>query len=145
MVTNSGDKTENSLGFYDYWIVKVNVSGDIEWDNTIGGNYVDELQSIHQTFDGGYILGGYSLSGISGDKTEKAFRMFGYNTSDYWVIKLNSMGSIEWQNTIGGKNQDYLYDIQQTADSGYILGGYSFSEYQVTKQKIMSVLLIIGS
>ncbi len=81
---------------------------EIEWQNTIGGDYFDELYSIEQTYDGGYILGGSSASGISGDKTEDA------NNYDYWVIKLDTIGNIEWQNTIGGTDNDYLYSIHQT-------------------------------
>ncbi|MBK7566234.1 MAG: S8 family peptidase [Bacteroidetes bacterium] len=119
----SGDKTEACLGIYDYWIVKLNSGGTIEWQNTIGGNDSDYLQSIQQTTDGGYILGGSSRSGISGDKTEASLG----GPDDYWVVKLNSSGSIEWQNTIGGSLDDILYSIQQTNDGGYILGGYSKS------------------
>jgi len=94
----------------------------IEWQNTIGGSGNDELQSINQTSDGGYILGGYSVSGISGDKTEAS-----QGTYDYWVVKINSLGVIEWQNTIGGSSDDRLYSINKTSDGGYILGGRSSS------------------
>ena len=119
----SGDKTEANMGIYeDYWVVKLNSSGIIEWQNTIGGSSGDYLLSIQQTFDGGYILGGYSNSGISGDKAESLYGIY-----DYWIVKLNSSGNIQWQNTIGGSEFDYLYSIQQTADGGYILGGYSDS------------------
>jgi hypothetical protein len=118
----SGDKTETSWGGEDYWVVKLNSSGAIEWQNTIGGNGDDRLLSIQQTIDGGYILGGYSLSGISGDKTEASI-----GDGDYWVVKLNSSGSIEWQNTIGGGKYDYLVSLCQTTDGGYILGGASTS------------------
>jgi len=45
---------------------------EIEWQNTIGGNNTDQLYSIQQTSDGGYILGGVSISDISGDKTENS-------------------------------------------------------------------------
>ena len=116
------DKTENSLGGWDYWVVKLNSTGAIQWQNTIGGNNNDELRSLHQTADGGYILGGGSRSDISGDKTENPI-----GGSDYWVVKLNATGVIQWQNTIGGNSSDELYSIQQTADGGYILGGYSHS------------------
>jgi PKD repeat protein len=118
----SGDKTEVCQGSYDYWVVKLAAIGTIEWQNTIGGNDYDYLQSIQQTADGGYILGGYSYSGISGDKTEANQGGF-----DYWVVKLSATGTIEWQNTIGGSNDDYLQSIQQIANGGYILGGYSSS------------------
>lgn len=118
----SGDKTENSQGNYDYWVVKLDASGSIQWQNTIGGSSTDELNSIQQTADGGYILGGHSSSNISGDKTENSQGSF-----DYWVVKLDAVGAIQWQNTIGGWEFDYLYSIQQTSDGGYVLGGRSWS------------------
>lgn len=118
----SGDKIESSLGNFDYWIVKTDSNGNIQWQNTIGGNLYDVLFSIEQTTDGGYILGGYSKSDISGDKSENCI---GYD--DYWIVKTDSIGNIQWQNTIGGDSIDYLHTIHQTLDGGYILGGRSFS------------------
>ncbi|MFN0173996.1 MAG: T9SS type A sorting domain-containing protein [Saprospiraceae bacterium] len=118
----SGDKTENCLGNWDYWVVKLDATGSILWQNTIGGIGLDRLESIQQTLDGGYILGGYSTSNISGDKTENSQ---GYE--DYWVVKLDALGGIQWQNSIGGSNGDQLIDLQQTSDGGYILGGHSQS------------------
>jgi len=71
-------------GNYDYWVIKLDSLGNIEWQNTIGGNSDDNLISIAHTNDHGYILGGFSVSNISGDKTE------GYlGGTDYWVIKLD--------------------------------------------------------
>jgi len=119
----SGDKTESSQGDYDYWVVKLDAIGNIQWQTTIGGNDADWLYSVQQTTDGGYILGGYSLSDISGDKTEGT-----QGGNDYWVVKLDASGNIQWQNTIGGNNDDNLSSIQQTTDGGYILGGYSYSD-----------------
>lgn len=118
----TGDKTEGLLGEYDYWVVKLDAFGEIEWQNTIGGVYEERLYVVKQTFDGGYILAGLSYSGISGDKTEASF-----SSGDYWVVKLNATGAIDWQNTIGGDNYDQLNSIQQTYDGGYIIGGYSNS------------------
>ena len=118
----SGDKTENLIGINDYWIVKTDSLGNIMWQNTIGGNGTDYLYSVQQTADEGYILGGWSNSNISGDKTENIIW-----DGDYWIVKIDSHGSIQWQNTIGGNDPDYIYSIQQTADGGYILGGQSTS------------------
>ena len=95
----------------------------IQWQNTIGGNDEDELFSISQTADGGYICGGWSMSNISGDKTENCL-----NSADYWIIKLDSAGNIEWQNSIGGSSVDDLITISQTTDGGYICGGNSWSD-----------------
>jgi hypothetical protein len=118
----SGDKTENSYGYTDCWVVKLNDTGTIEWQKTIGGNEGEYLNSIRQTYDSGYILGGTSYSNISGNKTDNSF-----GNDDYWVVKLNDLGTIEWQKTIGGSSKDLLNSINQTKDSAYILGGYSFS------------------
>lgn len=118
----SGDKTENSRGANDYWILKLNSSGNIEWQRTIGGNGEDNLATIHQTLDGGYIVGGSSDSEISGEKTEGS-RGF----ADYWILKLNSAGSIEWQKTIGGNQGERLVEIHQITDGSYQLAGSSFS------------------
>ncbi|OQA12056.1 MAG: hypothetical protein BWY67_00543 [Bacteroidetes bacterium ADurb.Bin397] len=120
----SGDKTENNIGNDDYWIVKTDETGVIEWQNTIGGNGIDRLNSLTQTSDGGYILGGYSSSDISGDKTENGV---GNGSSDYWIIKTDSLGNIQWQNTIGGSGSDELYSIDQSIDGGYIMCGLSSS------------------
>ncbi len=119
----SGDKTENSNGAEDYWIVKTDTLGNIQWQNTIGGNNEDYLTSIHQTYDGGYFLGGSSNSNISGDKSEDSNGEY-----DYWIVKTDTLGNIQWQNTIGGSDTEWLYSIQQTTDAGYIIGGYSLSD-----------------
>ncbi len=122
----SGDKTEpvitDGTGGYDYWIVKLDNAGNIIWQNTIGGNYGDIGTSIDQTSDGGYIVGGVSLSGATGDKTEANFGGW-----DFWILKLNNTGAIVWQNTIGGDDGDFNCTIKQTPDGGYILGGTSYS------------------
>ena len=115
-------KAENSKGSLDYWVVKLDIDGKVEWNKTIGGKYVDELKSIEQTEDEGYILGGYSNSPVSGDKAEA-----NVGQGDYWVVKLDNKGEIEWDKTFGGKYVDELKSIEQTKDSGYILGGYSNS------------------
>lgn len=123
-----GDKTENcfltpgAVHTKDYWVVKLNSTGDIEWQNTIGGTGDDYIKAIRQTPDGGYILGGYSFSKISGDKTE-----FNIGGSSYWIVKIDAVGNILWQNTIDGVNEDKLTSLDLTADGGYILGGYSKS------------------
>lgn len=118
----SGDKTDASVGFQDYWIVKTDASGGIEWQKTVGGNNLDLLFTVIETSDGGYLLGGYSSSGISGDKTEA-----GLGQTDFWVVKVYDTGSVEWQNTIGGSGWDYLYSMVETSDGGFLLGGGSDS------------------
>lgn len=126
----AGDKTENSNGGIDFWIVKVDSLGNIQWQNTIGGDTTDQFSNIQQTFDGGYILGGMSYSNISGDKTEN-----NNGSADFWVVKINAFGAIQWQNTIGGSGYDDLRDIKQTIDGGFILGGTSASNISGDKNQ----------
>jgi len=125
----SGDKTENSHGFADFWILRLDPSGNIVWQNTIGGGYLDLLFSIIQTPDGGFLLGGSSISNQSEDKTEDNVGFtFGtpYTTYfDYWIIKIDALGNIEWDNTIGSKSTDSAYTVLNATDGGYLVGGFS--------------------
>lgn len=118
----SGEKTENSRGGKDYWVLKFDSSGNIEWQKTIGGDQDDTLNDLKQTQDGGYILAGSSVSGISGEKTEPS-----RGNMDYWVLKLSATGNIEWQKTFGGDAVDIALDIVQIPDGSYILAGNSQS------------------
>jgi hypothetical protein len=116
-------KKEDSQGGLDYWIIKLDNEGQIEWQKTIGGQYHDELRSIIQTADGGYMLAGSSNSTVSGDKTEKR-----YGESDYWVVKTDKSGTIEWQKVYGGEGDEQLKTMIHTSDGNYILAGNSASE-----------------
>lgn len=123
-------KSEDSKGNLDYWIVKLDKDGKIKWQKTFGGQYVDELKSIEQTSDKGYILGGYSNSPVSGNKTQDNF---GFN--DYWIIKLDEEGNELWQRTFGGDQDDTLFALTQTNDGGFIAGGNSNSGATDSKSK----------
>ncbi|MBK8343766.1 MAG: hypothetical protein IPL12_10920 [Bacteroidetes bacterium] len=81
--------------------MKISDIGLIQWQQTIGGTLGESLTYIDITNDGGYIVSGASNSGIGGDKTEN---LIGY--MDLWILKLNSLGNIIWQNTIGGDGED---------------------------------------
>lgn len=119
----SGDKTDNSRGFFDYWIVKLNETGSVDWQSTVGGSDLDELLTAYQLSDGLYLLAGASQSGISGEKTENS-----HGLNDFWILKMDSAANILWQNTIGGNNQDILHEIRPTSDGNFIAAGYSHSD-----------------
>ena len=121
--SSNGDVTGINHGLDDYWIVKLDLNGAILWDKLLGGNRLDEAQSIQQTAEGGYIIAGLSESSANGDVT-------GVNhgsVADYWIVKLDSFGTITWNKLIGGPNLDNAYSIKQTTDGGYIVAGLSFS------------------
>ena len=118
----SGDKSQGSKGSWDCWIVKSDAAGAKVWDKTVGGSNSDQLYSLQPTKDGGYILGAYSSSGISGDKSQAA-----KGANDYWVVKLDANGNKLWDRSYGAAGDDILFSIKQTTDGGYILGGQSDS------------------
>jgi hypothetical protein len=117
----SGDKTENSKGGFDYWVIKLNDSGVKQWDKTIGGNGADFFADFQQTSDGGYILAGSTQSAASSDKSENSLGQ------DAWIVKLSASGSIEWENTLGGSSGESVQEIRQTTDGGYIFISDTFS------------------
>ncbi len=117
--SNNGDVSGNH-GFTDYWVVKLNSIGAIEWQKSLGGTNFDSANSIHQTTDGGYIVAGQARS-INGNVSGN------HGNGDYWVVKLSSLGTIEWQKSLGGSDDDYAKSIQQTIDGGYIVAGYTKS------------------
>ena len=129
LITDTYAKSEKSRGNMDYWIVKLDRQGVIEWQKTYGGQYADLLRSMEQTSDNGYILAGYSNSPISGDKTEG-----NKGAGDYWVLKLNNTGEIQWQKAYGAEGDDQPYVIHQTKDGGYIIGGNSNSSSALSSQ-----------
>jgi hypothetical protein len=123
----SYDKSEDSKGKMDIWVLKTDFRGTKYWDKTLGGEGDDLISVVRETMDKGLIIGGSSDSNISGDKTEKSLGGF-----DFWIIKLNKSGKILWQMTIGGENMDVLSDIIETKD-GYVLLGSSFSDISGNK------------
>jgi hypothetical protein len=119
--SNDSDVT-GSHGMYDFWIVKLNKTGFIDWEKCLGGSSDDYNASISLTLDGGYIVAGGSNSS-DGDVTGN----HAGNGGDGWVVKLDNNGNIDWQKCYGGDSIDYFNCIQQTSDSGYIISGMSKS------------------
>ena len=101
------------------WIA-ISAQPTIQWQKTLGGSDFDEAASIQQTLDGGYIIVGDIVSN-DGD-------VFGnHGGDDFWVIKLDNAGSVQWKKAYGGSNNDIPYAIQQTNDAGYIVAGFAES------------------
>jgi gliding motility-associated-like protein len=117
--SNDGDVSGNH-GEADLWVVKLNNTGTIEWQKSLGGTDREIAYSIQQTVDGGYIVAGFSRSN-DGDVSGN------HGNADFWVVKLSSVGTIEWQKSLGGSLDDYAYSILQTNDGGYIVAGFSNS------------------
>ena len=118
----SGNVTGTNHGATDVWVVKLNSAGAVQWDRLLGGSSVEYAKSIEPTADGGYLLLAESDSSRSGDVTGTNH---GYR--DLWVVKLNGMGEVQWQELLGGSGNEYGAEVQQTSDGGYVLVGSSTS------------------
>ncbi|MFM9949626.1 MAG: T9SS type A sorting domain-containing protein [Saprospiraceae bacterium] len=113
--SNSGD-VGSTQGDGDCWVVKIDAVGTIEWQRTLGGSDTDWARAIHQTTDGGYILGGQTESN-DGDVSGN------HGNEDFWIVKLSATGAIEWQKALGGTGNDFFGSVRQTTDGGYFVFG----------------------
>lgn len=115
----NGDVSGNH-GDYDAWVVKVDDSNQIEWSRCYGGSNNDYCKRIITTSDGGYAFVGNSLSS-DGDLSGN------YGSKDYWVVKLTSLGDIEWSNHYGGSGNDHGYGIMEDSNGNIVVNGYTDS------------------
>lgn len=121
--TINGDVTFPNQGIGDFWVVKTDHLGVKEWDARFGGPGLDRCNSVIQTTDGGYLFAGTSGSDIGGQK-QTANR----GVDDYWVVKTDANGLLQWEQTYGGADFEILSAVIQTPDGGYLLGGMSASD-----------------
>jgi hypothetical protein len=110
----------NNHGGNDYWVLKLDENGTLLWQKTFGGSNNERPYDIYETNDGGYLLAGFTKSN-DGDVTGN------HGNADYWLVKLSASGTLEWQKTFGGSNDDYAYSVLQTEDLGIVIAGYTTS------------------
>ena len=113
-----GDITA-TLGGYDYWIVKLDVAGNLLWQKSLGGNGYDEARNIIET-DNGYIVSGMSYSQTNNISTN-------YGGGDIWVTGLDTSGNLIWEKNYGGSLNDTVYHMFKNSIGDYILCGYTYS------------------
>jgi hypothetical protein len=101
-------------GWEDAMVLRMDAEGDTLWMAIIGGDREDYCRSIQQTDDGGFIFAGITQS-------------YGAGMEDFWLVKLDSDGEMEWSRTFGTGNDEHALSVRQTSDGGYILCGYVFT------------------
>lgn len=119
--------TDGDIGYnhgaWDAWVVRLSETGEIIWERTYGGSGTDSGISIAETEDGGYIISATTNS----DDGDIECSLHGVFYDDVWLIKTDSIGSIEWQQCYGGSNYDAITHINQTQDGGYVFLGMTVS------------------
>lgn len=116
--TDNGDVMgyHGNFNIQDYWVIKLNKDGKMEWQKSLGGTYAEVGAFIKQTPDGGYIAVGSSASVdcmVTGN----------HGGLDYWMVKLTATGELVWQKSFGGSKNEYAWSFTSTADGGYIIAG----------------------
>ncbi|GAI32457.1 unnamed protein product, partial [marine sediment metagenome] len=100
----------------DFYLVKTDASGNIEWEKSFGGSDREDGEAVQQTTDGGYIIVGSTYS-------------YGAGRIDVYLVKTDASGNMEWEKTFGGSGWEEAFDVRQTTDGGYILAGYTCDVY----------------
>jgi len=124
--TSSDEDVSENAGAHDYWIAKLDAAGNMSWQKSFGYSGTDDGLSIIQSNDNGYLITGVldvSASGGAGNTRHSNSRHAG---GDYWAIKLDTSGTLQWSKYFGGSFTDIPYDVIET-NSGYILAGSSDS------------------
>jgi hypothetical protein len=120
----SGDKSENSRGMDDLWLVKLDANNAIIWDKTIGGSENDWVRGALIVDNKLYILES-SSSPVSCEKTVAPFGMSG--TFDFWLLCFDLDGNLLWQNGYGGDGDDLANGLILLPDGTLLLNGVSNS------------------
>jgi hypothetical protein len=106
----AGETKSFGAGINDFWLVKTDASGNMEWNQTYGGKDIDSASSLIVTSDGGYALAGETKS-------------FGAGRGDFWLVKTDAYGNVEWNQTYGEPLGEKAYSLAETLDGGYIMTG----------------------
>ena len=111
----SSHTSSYGAGQHEIYLIKTDSNGDTVWTRSYGGAGGDYLRSVQQTADGGYITASETFS-------------FGAGGADVYLVKTDSIGTMEWAKTYGGTAADYGYSVRQTPDGGFITTGYTASD-----------------
>ncbi len=102
------------VGNEDFWLVKTDANGNMQWNKTYGGTGLDYAMHIVQSSDGGYALLGYTNSSGDGDR-------------DFWLLKTDTNGNLLWNRTYGGNGSDSAAGLVLSGDGGYVMSGFTNS------------------
>jgi hypothetical protein len=109
------------IGYWDYWLLNINSSGNLNWQKTYGGSDDDAAYQVIQTLDGGYMLAGFTYSNDGNVTTN-------HGEEDVWLVKTDSTGNLQWQKTYGGSYEEYLDNVMQLSNGDYVFAASASSD-----------------
>ena len=112
-------------GGNDFWLIKTDSSGNMEWNQTYGGANSSIAYSLVETSDGGYALAGSSGSPL--------YFPIGSGTTDFWLVKTDAIGNMEWNQTYGEAGDEVAYSLVETSDGGFALAGEQNHNFWLVK------------
>ncbi|MCS3533059.1 T9SS type A sorting domain-containing protein [Chryseobacterium sp. JUb7] len=121
-VAGNVQNSAKGYGSKDVLVVRLDKNGKELSQLILGGKGLDEVEKMIPTRDGGALLGIYSRSSANGSKKTE-----NYGEGDYWIVKLDKDGKVQWEKNFGGKGDDHLRTLSLTS-TGYLIGGESRSE-----------------
>ena len=110
------DKSEAGYGLEDYWVAKIDSSGEVAWEKTFGGTSSDAYPKCVQLSGGDFLIAGKSTSPVSGNKTAQPL-----GEADIWVICLDQSGNILWDASFGTVGDDIVRDLVAMPDGSAII------------------------
>src|SRR5690606_21556060 len=119
--SNSSNFPDSNYGATDFWLLKLDIYGNLLWQNNYGGSGIDEAYKAVETPNGNFIVVGHSNSPVSGIKNAA-----NYGGIDFWILKIDSSGTLLWENSYGGDLDDSAYNVIAT-NTGYFVVGTSLS------------------
>ncbi len=120
--SSDGDLTVH-YGGDDAWVIVTDSIGNLLWQKSYGGSLGDVFQRVLPTTDGNFYLVGSTKS------SDGTIDYDPYPTSgDYWVVKIDSLGSVLWQKLFGGNGLDQFWDASLTTDGGIVAVGWTDSD-----------------
>ncbi|WAC03968.1 hypothetical protein N7U66_14000 [Lacinutrix neustonica] len=124
--SNDEDVSGNA-GQEDYWLAKLDASGTLSWQKSFGYSGTDSGLSVIQTSDGGYLVSGIldvTASSGEGNTSRNTNKHAG---GDYWIIKLDAAGALQWSKYFGGLLSDTPRGIVEAENNSFIIAGSSDS------------------
>jgi hypothetical protein len=105
---------------YNPWIAKLSSTGQLQWTHLFvdSNSYYSSANSVRQTADGGYLVGGVVTYSITPS----------YSESEITVVKLDSTGTLVWQHNYAAGEDAYLQSLALTSDGGAIVSGTIYTQ-----------------